>query len=320
MSNTLRIYGCGGCGVNLTAPYFDKKQESGTAKLAPALIDTSRSNLHGRKVPDDATFLFDALDGSGKIRRENYEEINKSIRKILVDIPPAEFNLVVFSAAGGSGSVIGPLMISEMNKRNIPCMAIVIGADESAIAADNTLKTIKSLEGVSKATSTPVIMSYHSNKIDGKRSETDESVRNAISCLSVLTSGLNVELDHLDLVNWLNYVKVNGGTPQLATMNIAFDSEQAAAVGFPISMASLYNNPDDTKISTRADYMTVGYADLTGAKVDQIHYIIGTDQLAEIGRALKSTVAEIDEQRQARVEQDSLLDAGDRTEDTGVCL
>lgn len=87
MSKKLRVFGCGGAGINLVTHYFGKDAEAGMAEMAPALIDTSRSNLMGRKIDEDSTYLVEGLDGSGKIRSENYDSINKTIKQILVQIP-----------------------------------------------------------------------------------------------------------------------------------------------------------------------------------------------------------------------------------------
>jgi len=311
MSKTLRIFGCGGAGINLVSHYFGKETAAGTAELAPALIDTSRSNLRGRKIDEAATYLVEGLDGSGKIRSENYEEINKTIKQILVQIPPGDFNLVVFSASGGSGSVVGPLLLKALNERKLPAIAIVVGTDESTIAAENTLKTIKSLELVAKNSDLPVIMSFHKNDLGGRRSETDRAVWSVISCLSILTSGENMEMDYRDLVHWVQYTKVNGGRSQLATMHVATSADHMKRITAPLSVASLYGDPDQEHLATSADYQSVGYADLSGTDFDQVHFVIGVNDLQRIGQDLKAQVSGMMEERNARIDVDSLLEDGD---------
>lgn len=314
MSKKLRVYGCGGAGVNLVSHYFGKETVSGMAELAPALIDTSRSNLMGRKIDEDATYLVDGLDGSGKIRSENYEEINKTIKQILVQIVPGDLNVVVFSTSGGSGSVLGPLIIKALNEKGIPVIAVAIGSDESTIAAENTLKTIKSLELVAKNTNMPVIMSFHKNDLGGKRSDVDRAVWSVISCLSILASGQNAEMDYRDLVHWVQYTKVNGGRAQLATMHVATSAEHMKRITAPLSVASLYGNPDQEHLATSADYQSVGYTDLSATDFDQLHFVIGVNDLSRIGQELKSQVNQLLEERGARLEVDSILDSEDDTD------
>ena len=308
MSNKVRVYGCGGAGVNITSHYTGKSTSPGCAELLPALVDTSRSNLKGRQLPEDATYLVEGLDGSGKIRAENHAEIAKTIKQVLVQIQPTDFNIVVFSASGGSGSVIGPLILKELAERKIPAVAMVIGSDESVIAAENTLKTLQSLESISQGTGLPLIMSYHQNDLNDKRSNVDKSIFSAITCFSILASGENLEMDYRDLVHWIQYTKVNNGKPQLATVHIASTPEQFERVVAPISVASLYSSPDANHLPTTADYQSVGYADLSEADIDQLHFMIGVNDLAKIGSDIKQRVSKMLEARQARVEPDSLLD------------
>lgn len=313
MSKQIRLFGCGGAGVNITSHYTGRSTAAGCAEILPALIDTSQSNLKGRQLPEDATYLVEGLDGSGKIRAENHTEIAKTIKQILVQIPPTDFNIVVFSASGGSGSVIGPLILKELGDRKIPAIAMVIGSDESVIAAENTLKTLQSLENISQNSGLPLIMSYHQNDLNDKRSNVDKSIFSAIACFSILASGENMEMDYRDLVHWIQYTKVNGGKPQLATVHIATSAEQFEKVIAPISVASLYSEPDAEHLPTTADYQSVGYADLSSADIDQLHFLIGVNDLARIGSTIKQRVGKMIEARQARVEPDSLLDDADRS-------
>lgn len=308
MSKKVRLYGCGGCGVNLAAHYATRKAESGCAELLPALIDTSRSNLNGRDLDQVDTFLVDGLDGSGKIRSENQPEIAERIKQILVEVEPTDFNIVVFSASGGSGSVIGPLLLKELNARGLGSVAIVVGGDESVISAENTLKTLQSLELISNRTKRPVIMSYEQNSPNRKRSEVDRDVFTAVSCLSILASGQNQELDGKDIDHWLNYTKVNGAPSQLSTVTITSKPDQVSQLPGILSVASIYSNPDQQHLQTSADYHTDGYADLTHIDVEEIHFAIGVNDVAKVSSDIKGRVGKMLEARDARVSGNSLLD------------
>lgn len=319
MTNTVRIYGCGGCGTNIANKFAGRGEQNGHATLVPTVIDTSKSNLRGKDIAPENTYLFEGLDGSGKVRKENYQEINRNVKQMLVDLPPEQYNLVVFSASGGSGSVIAPLIIQELAKKGKPVMAIVVGSDESIIAANNTLKTLQSLEAIAEAVETPVVMSYHHN--DDARSVVDNSIVAVIDAISVLFSGMNNEMDHMDAVHWLNYTKSVNVRPRLATLLITTSPNSFEEITAPISVASLYVSPDTKRVSTSADYHTEAFSDM--AKVagsDQIHYAIDIDTLAKIGQAIKSTVAELEEKRSARVEPDNLRDANSQSNESNLVL
>lgn len=98
----LRVYGAGGAGLNLACRYNDLPDNPtpGYAEVRPVYIDTSRSNLTADHNPDYFYCLED-VDGSGKVRRENHQAISKSIRQILQEFKPLDFNVVIFSASGG---------------------------------------------------------------------------------------------------------------------------------------------------------------------------------------------------------------------------
>jgi hypothetical protein len=301
----IRAYGCGGCGINLVSQIASFEEAPGTASLECALIDTSRSNLQDRKAASVATYLVEGLDGSGKIRAENYHAIDKEIRQILVDIEPGDMNLIVFSASGGSGSVIGPLLIRELNERKIPNMAIVVGDDSSIIAAENTLKTLQSLEGISKNTGLPVVMYNVAN--GEQRAAADKAVFSVVACLAILFSGLNAELDSKDLQHWLQYTKVSGGQPQLAAMRLATTRSEYDNLRGPISVASLYSSTSQEHLRSNSDYHTVGYADLSGTNFNELHFSISIEEVAIIAKAFTGTVDKMREVKQARVTPDNIL-------------
>lgn len=319
MSNKIRLFGCGGCGTNIVNQFAGRSEMNGHATLIPTVIDTSKSNLRGKDIAPENTYLFEGLDGSGKVRKENYQEINRNVKQMLVDLPPEQYNIVVFSASGGSGSVISPLIIQELAKKGKPVIAVVVGSDESIIAANNTLKTLQSLEAISEATEVPIVMSYHHN--DDARSVIDESIFAVIDAISVLFSGMNNEMDHMDAVHWLNYTKSVGVRPRLSTLLITTSPQSFEDISAPISVASLYVSPDTKRVSTSADYHTEAFSDM--AKVagsDQIHYAIDLDTLSRIGSAIKATVSDLEEKRSARVEPDNLRGSSDQTNESNMVL
>ncbi|MAP21321.1 MAG: hypothetical protein CL582_10335 [Alteromonadaceae bacterium] len=315
MTNKVRLYGCGGAGVNIVSNYATRGKEPGCAELIPSLIDTSASNLRSREVPEESVYQVEGLDGSGKIRSENHAEINKVIKEVLVKMPPTDFNIVVFSTSGGSGSVIGPLLMKELMSRGIATIAVVVGSDESVIAAENTLKTLQSLELISKKTETPLVMSYHHNDQNTRRSQIDKEMLAEIGSLAILASGENLEMDRLDLVHWLNYTKVNGGTPRLSTLDIAMSGEAYSSLSGVLSVASLYNDADQERIVTSADYHSDGLADLSSIDLKEVHFAIGVEGVGKIGEDIKKRVAQMKETREARVERNSLLDGVNSDDD-----
>lgn len=98
----VRLFCCGGGGINigLRLEKYRGHQEAGFAQLETVYIDTSRSNLN-RSVDQDNCYLIEGLDGSGKIRAENHQEISQRIRDILQTHKPGDVCIVLSTAAGG---------------------------------------------------------------------------------------------------------------------------------------------------------------------------------------------------------------------------
>lgn len=317
-NKTIRVYGCGGAGVNIASRYIGVEPEVGCAQILPALVDTSQSNIRDRKTDD--VYLVKNLDGSGKYRAENYEAIQKSVKQILVDIVPGEFNIVVFSAGGGSGSVIGPLLISELAERGIPAVAIVIGSYESAITTENTWKTLMSLDSMAQRVGVPLVMNYHANENAGKRSAVDKEIYSVIATLSILASGQNLEMDYRDLVHWVQFNKITKDQPCLASLHVVMDRSAFSGIVDPVSMASLYNSADQDHADLNCDYVSVGYTDLNAISVDEVHFVIALGHVSDIANDAKQRVAKMAEARDARVRPDSIVDQSVKSTDSGMIL
>lgn len=315
----VRVYGCGGCGINIAKNYLGYKTAVGYSHIHPAFIDTSKSNLKNIDS-NNPIFVLEGTDGSGKVRAENADAINKNIKKILVDIPPMDFNIVVFSGSGGSGSVAASLLVAELASRHIPVIAIVVGSEESVITCNNTVKTLKSLDSLARQKQVPITMFYEYNTQTTKRSEVDASVFRTIGNLALLTSKQNSELDSKDIENWVFFDKTTPVEPCLAYLDIKSNSEVVKQIPTPISIASLYRNPDQPMIDVQPDYQCTGYTENFVGEIDQTHFIIELDSVGEIYKAIEKRLSAMEELRNSRVINSSLTDANDKTDDSGLIL
>lgn len=318
--NAMRVYGCGGAGINITS-YFDRDDQSSGpfAIIKPAFIDTSHSNLRG-SVSEDKTYILPDMDGSGKIRKENHAQISNVIKQVLLQHKPEDFNVVVFSASGGSGSVIGPLIISELLERDLPVVAVVVGSDEGTITTQNTLNTLKSLEAISHKVDRPVVMHYAHNDRRGRRTDVDQTLHYVIGALSVLASGQIREMDTRDIVNWLMFNKTTSVAPSLAALQVFNDPADVGSIKDPLSVASVLASPDEEGIEAVPEYCCVGYAEIGLEGVRNFHMVISTDEVDLIVSNLKKTMTSLDEVRDSRVQKKSIVDVNDNVGDDGLVL
>jgi cell division GTPase FtsZ len=160
----INVYACGGAGINLGSQLvkFNNRKDPGFAELKTFFIDTSKSNIQSN-IPEDNIYLVDGLDGSGKKRDTNYVALAECSKEILHQFKPADINIVLHSASGGSGSVIAPILVSELLSRKSLTIVILIGSTSSRIEAENTSKTLKSYEMISHKRNMPVIAAYKEN-------------------------------------------------------------------------------------------------------------------------------------------------------------
>lgn len=318
MNNTISIYGAGGTGINLVRPFIGEREEG----ISCFGIDTSKSNVKSyMSVFNDHNFYhLDGLDGSGKKRDTNVEAISDATRDILMNFKPSDFNVVIFSASGGSGSVIGPLLVKEMLLDRRKVIAVVVGSSESRIASYNTFKTIKSLQAVSKQTKSPLIVSYQDNHATG-RSEVNRAVKSIVQCLTFLGSGEIGELDSEDLYNWLYYPRVTDLNPSVALLDIF--SKASDVNTHPIATISIFKDEDSiVALPDMAEYHCEGFdenlEEVRGVK--EIHFAISTHELSVLMDTLSERLAKTDEQSRARRSKDVVLGEGDEVDESGLVL
>lgn len=283
---TLKLYGCGGFGTNIAKQYQPVPDLTDAVQVA--YVDTSHSNIDASN--EKFAYLINDIDGSGKKRDLNATTIRRHVSPALTEFPPGDFNLVLFSGSGGSGSVFGPLLIDELLNRKKLVIAIVLGDSDSAIATRNTLKTIQSLSALSEKHNTAITIFYEEMGTGMHRREIDAMFHEAIASLKLLSSGLNTEMDTQDLVNWLYYQNATPHTAGLGILNIYNTNERLSELYDALSVASLYASPDEPHGPVKAAYRTTGY---TGnATTSPQHYVITQAGLHAISEALQRKVDE----------------------------
>jgi hypothetical protein len=318
----MRIYGCGGCGTNIASNFINLPQEPFTAQISPVFIDTSRSNLRP-DIGEDSCYILKNLDGSGKVRSENYSEITNVVRDILFKHPPLDFSVVVFSGSGGSGSVIGPLIAAELLERDATFVVVVVGSDESAISATNTMNTLKSLEGISKKAGKPINMHYRFNTRNHPRTEIDANLIGSIGSLAIMASRQISELDRKDISHFLRFDK---STPskipaRLAMLEILTDSDGPSWSEYsPISVVSIYQNPDEPTISVTPEYSCQCYAPIKLGDVRNLHFLIDVDIVPRFAAVIQKTLQGLDDLRKSKPKVANLLSDKDTPDDNGMIM
>ena len=297
--DSLKIYGCGGSGSNIIQQLGLPSTSSYFPKSSICVIDTSDSNINNGVIEDNV-FLIPGVDGAGGNRKYAHEHTKPHLNNILSKFKPANVNVVVFGLSGGSGSVIGPLLVEELTKRNETVIVVGILSVASKKETENGYNTIGTLQNISRVvTKKPIVISYHENEPGKPFDNTDHIVIEQIRALAMLSSGVNEGIDQKDIYNWLNYNVNTNVTPQLTDLVIYLhDSKKPdpnVYLPIPISVISLLSSKDS--VSIELDQLThcVGFiAEAANASstlvVQDTHYITTNDYLNERLTRLKGII------------------------------
>ena len=329
MSNSkigkISVYAAGGAGINVCQHFtpFIGKQEEGFASIDITYIDTSRSNMN-KNIGLENTYILEGLDGSGKVRAENHKQIAECVLDILQTHKPEDLSIVVSSTSGGSGSVIAPSLVSELLSRGKSVIVMMIGSNDSRIELENTIKTMKSYENISKMRKQPIAAMYFENSKSTPRAQVDKQIQVSIVMLSALFSRQNKELDSADLVNWLNYTKVTSYQPHLVMLEFFSSVIEVQKPAVVISVATLSVDGAETSPGSIVEYQCVGYMpEEAMKKIDTphpIHAVLLDGVFNDTHKRLDKMLGELDEARNARIVRSTILSDNDHPTEVGLVL
>ncbi len=318
-----RLYACGGAGINISAGITDNVDVPGFSDTKVSRVDTSVANLT-TNMPEDSVFVLAGADGSGKERRHNYRPVVAALPQILTLHAPCDYNIVLFSASGGSGSVIGPVILGELLKRKLPSVAIVIGTTGSKTEVQNSIDTLKSLSGVCKASKLPLVMVYLEVNQHNSQADVDRQVTAAITQLLSLFDSHASGLDYKDITNLLQYTNIRGGVESLMSMDIYIDNDIEAITGsFPPSMATVYKDDERPSLPVTPGYHATGTRDksVTDERMKvTIHFVITEPPVKEHFDGLETRLKNIIDGENAVGNIAGVLSDDDEVDGLGMVL
>ena len=328
--NVVTVYGCGGMGVNLVSDLLAGDGELGFAITKTCFIDTSKANLQNKDVNEEDVYLFQGKDGAGKERKAVYEDVVKHAPSILQKFKPTALNIMVHSGGGGSGSVIGPVLAGELLARGEQVILVMVGSTDTRTEILNTINTLKSIESIADKRGKPLVVHYLENSAKFNRTEVNKMARSAISLLCGLYSGQHEELDSADLKNWLDFLRFQGGKPQLSSLNFSTGSKELSTTGTIASVATLATPDMSTRLEPTPAYQTVGFVpeiwrtgmsgSLQMITADPIHFVISTDFITGTEHRLKGVLKDVDSDYASRVARSTIIEKGDEVTESGLVL
>lgn len=195
-SPKIKIWGLGGFGVNQICNLPNILNYSNSSYC---IIDTSTANTHRQNIDNKINVIYVGNDGHGKLRGTNLDVLQQKVDNIVyTDEDESDIDIVVFSLSGGSGSVVGPLVVKSLARKDKPIIIVTVADSTSTVDCENSIKTIKSIENIAR--NNYVNMILFDNSIDG-RETVDQSIVNK---LIKLTTAINLnyirELDKSDII------------------------------------------------------------------------------------------------------------------------
>jgi hypothetical protein len=162
----------------------------------------------------------------------------------------------------------------------------------------------------------PAVLCYHEN-YKGSRSHVDENVIFNIEALAQLGSQTNAELDAQDVTNWVYYNQAVSVGHQLSSLTVHLNRKEAGAVLEPISVASLYDDPDKEAAFGNPHYNTVGFTDQIPSG-DQLHFVINHADVERIFTHLQERQKELSRIHTSYSQRKSIVDRDDEMMDDGM--
>lgn len=278
---TIRFYACGGTAINQLRAYRDN--HPGDPRLHGeekySYIDTSFANLDGALLSE--TFTLKEADGSGSDRKKNALAIVKVLPEILLAHQPADFNVVIFSMSGGTGSVAGPIILKELRRQGLKAVGVTSAAFTSGKKSSNAIDTMTGLELAVAQIGRPIVLNYTPN--DPLKTDSDNNIKPlfVLQTLAKLASGKNGHLDGADLGNLFDFDQVSSYKPSLALLDVYAGEEQLKAeVTNAIGILGLLKDRSCVMPPINAAYDKAGYLpEDTREFANSFYFVVSIDKL-----------------------------------------
>lgn len=299
------MIGCGGMGINIAKKFVGKKEE-GFAEYDVFFCDTSKSNLTGT-LDESKTYLFEGLDGSGKLRKSNYDVISERAKPVLQKVKPSDVTILVTSCSGGSGNVIAGILANEILKKEGIVVLACVGSTDSKIETENTIKTLKTFDSISSKNEKPLLAMYIENDQERGRGAVDHIIESNVILMSMFFSGANRELDSSDLKNFIRYDKVTSYGSRLTLLDFFSGPIELGRDQSLVSLVTLTDDNTSSASNVPVEYQAVGFmADNVKTKAQvklPIHMAAIGNHFHNVVDRLEAKLKEINEARSAVLER-----------------
>ena len=257
--NKVIVHACGGCGINIAGNVITNVDKLGFVDLKILASDTSDAN--SKVFSNMKLFKFastdglDTIDGSGGVRHLNFKHIKKQIPDYIRKSGTADLHVVIFSFSGGSGSIIGPLIINALLANNCKVIVYGIGDTSTVLYKYNTRNVIRDLDKFAHANNKSLSLTFVNNadfnngNMELAKTDVDKLLFDNVSLLFAFLSGKINGIDSMDMFNMFDMSQYAylGVKPGLYGLSIFRGEISLPENSIPVGARSMSS---DTNIST----------------------------------------------------------------------
>lgn len=205
----INLIGVGGAGSNIVRNFVESHQhdEELNSLITEMYIDTSKNN---HKAEDNFYHIKSSdlsgqgLCGNGGQKGRNIVHVKAGIMEFINEKDfhkdTSALNIIVFSLSGATGSDGGPQLINHLLSNRCPVLGVCVGDVGDFNYSDSTSKTLITLNTVATRNKCAVPMIVVDNTLTMTSiADINNRLAEAISTVSVFTSGKNKDLDDEDM-------------------------------------------------------------------------------------------------------------------------
>lgn len=304
----IRYYGLGGGGVNLVDHILSQIKDD----FEVTIIDSSESNTKQMANRDAVKphFITDErsrlLDGAGQNRKLIFPYIQRQVPEIMDQVTPGQYNIVIATAIGGTGSMALPFVVKHLLEKDERFIVVLVREAATSLNVTNAIKTIQGLKGLSDSKGRPITVIDYENTRSTPRTKIDQHIIDDLALLNLLFADESGEGDSRDIYNWLNYDKVTENEPGLNLMKIVARSDEPHSEDNVISVATattLDSDNDhfgDVLIDYQTKVIVQGAQKQDIAQSLPVHFIIHSGGVESIVDGYSRLMRQNDERRDRR--------------------
>lgn len=275
----IAVYCIGGAGLNTGAIARSQLRKvmspKELEKVAFYFADTSRSDT-GLLDPEDLLYTVEGLEGCGKLRgNKDLPLIEAAVPKFMLSHPPGEYNIIIHSTSGGTGTTLGQMAAFDLlAKDEITTLLLVAGA-ESIKELRNSIDTIAGYSNFAEQRGIPVTSRLFVNSEKTPRDSVDKFVAESALALSAFFSREGVQgLDKADVRNFFRYEKVTNAPAAMVSIDMFNEQPPAPSPEQAPKLATLtiVDNRDKLSYEANSLYSASG---VSGPEITEKYKSIG---------------------------------------------